>query len=306
MTNASIPGVSIFIPTWNDATDLAACLDSLKLLDYPRGRVEIVIWDNNSQDDTTEVVEAKFKEMQTQGWLELRLIHSPRNEGSYIPYNLAEDALSPETEFILGLDADVEVAPDVLTHLVAAAQGDSAGVIGARSVYFDKPDQTAHGAGFVNRLTAKYGEADPAEPTDCDYVIGCCWLLNRRVFLEVGGFNPDFFINHWEVEYCLRVKTQGYRVRYEPRAVARHRLPVGGMRRSDRLYYNYRNKLLMIRKSPYFPRRRLAATACVLMSSARIVLDAIGMRRVGEAAISFRGLYDGIWGRTGPLVSDRP
>jgi GT2 family glycosyltransferase len=47
MTASSVPGVSILIPTWNDAADLAACLDWLKLLDYPRGRIEIVIWDNS-------------------------------------------------------------------------------------------------------------------------------------------------------------------------------------------------------------------------------------------------------------------
>jgi GT2 family glycosyltransferase len=298
--------VSIFIPTWNDGPDLADCLDSLTRLDYPLEKVEIVIWDNNSQDDTSELVKRVFREMEPQGWLTLRLIRSPRNEGSYIPYNLAENALSPETEFILGLDADIEVAPDVLTHLVATAQDGSAGVVGARSVYFDHPDQTAHAAGFVNRWTAKYSEQDAATPITCDYVIGCCWLLNRKLFHEVGGFDPDFFINHWEVEYCLRVQARGYRIRYEPRAVVRHRISLGGARKSDRLYYNYRNKLLMIRKSPYFPRRRLAATACVLMSSARIALAAIAARRFGEAAISFRGVYDGIRGRIGRFPLDQP
>lgn len=298
--------VSIFIPTWNDGVDLADCLDSLTRLDYPLDKVEIVIWDNNSQDDTSDIVKSKFKKMEPQDWLTLRLICNPRNEGSYIPYNLAENALSPATEFILGLDADIEVAPDVLTRLVAAAQDGNAGVVGARSVYFDHPDQTSHGAGFVNRWTSKYSEQDAATPITCDYVIGCCWLLNRKAFHEVGGFDPDFFINHWEVEYCLRVQARGYQIRYEPRAVVRHRIPPGGTRNSNRLYYNFRNKLLMIRKSPYFPHRRLAATACVLMSSTRIALAAIAARRVGEAAISLRGLYDGIRGQIGQSSLDQP
>lgn len=299
-------GVSIFIPTWNDAADLAACLESLKRLDYPLGRIEIVIWDNDSRDDTGAVVSAKFKEMEGQGWLALRLIRSERNEGSYIPYNLARDALSPETEYVLGLDADVEVASDLLTRLVAAARGGRVGVVGARSVYFDRPERTAHGAGLVSRWSAKYGELDPTDPIDCDYVIGCCWLLDRRVFREIGGFDPDFFINHWEVEYCLRVKMRGYAVRYEPRAVVRHKIAPGGTRHPERLYYMYRNKLLMIRKSRYFPRPGLAASLCVLMSAVRILMSALAPGGVGEAAASFRGLRDGIRGRTGAVALSGP
>ncbi len=42
--------VPIFIPTYNDQTDLSPCLESLRRLDYPKQKMEIAIWDNHSLD----------------------------------------------------------------------------------------------------------------------------------------------------------------------------------------------------------------------------------------------------------------
>ena len=295
----SFPGVSVFIPTYNDAADLAPCLESLRALQYPRHRLEIVVWDNASDDGTAAMVEGKFREMSGEGWLGLRLLHSERNHGPYVPYNLVETSLAPESDYTLGMDADVEVAPDVLTRLVAAAKGERVAVVGARSVYFDRPESTAHGAGFVNRWSARYGEADPDEPIDCDYVIGCCWLLTRRAFREVAGFDSRFFINHWEVDYCLRLKQRDWRIRYEPRAVARHKISPGGTRSPERLYYLYRNKLLMIRTSGYFRRPGLAAVMAAIGTATRIAADALIASSTRETAASLRGLWDGLRGRSG-------
>src|SRR5207245_10909486 len=103
MTAQNRPPVSIFIPASSDAEVLAACLTSLETLDYPRGQVEIVVWDNASRDDTGQRVAEAFGRMRGQGWHGLRLRRSPRNEGSYVPYNLAEPDLAGESPYIPGL-----------------------------------------------------------------------------------------------------------------------------------------------------------------------------------------------------------
>jgi GT2 family glycosyltransferase len=89
----------------------------------------------------------------------------------------------------------------------------------------------------------------------CDYVIGCCWLLRKKTFEEVGCFDPDYYINHWEVDYCLRAKKKGYSIVYEPAAIAKHKLPHQGTLTLDRIYYLYRNKLLLIKKNFPSPKK---------------------------------------------------
>ena len=79
------PYITIFIPTYNDQTDLSACLESLRGLDYPKEKSEIVIWDNGSQDDSVVMVRERYGQMKDEGWLNLRLVESDRNKGTYVP-----------------------------------------------------------------------------------------------------------------------------------------------------------------------------------------------------------------------------
>jgi len=249
------------------------------------------------------MVEQRFSEMAKEGWASLRLIENKKNDGCYIPYNLVVPFLAPETEYILGLDADVELELNALSHLVEAARNERVAVVGARSVVYSNPTRTAHGAGFVNRWTAKYSDRDAHERIECDYVIGCCWLLDKRLFQDLGGFSPDFFINHWEVDYCLRAKTRGWRILYEPNAVAKHKVQYPATCSPERLYYMFRNKLLMIRVNRYFAYRPVVMALCTLLSLGRIVGVALQERNVRNFATACRGVFDGLRGVTGALPS---
>lgn len=297
------PFMSIFIPSYNDQIDLSACLESLRHLKYPKRKLELVVWDNGSSDDTVPMVEQRFGDMAKEGWAALRLIENKKNDGCYIPYNLVVPFLAPDTEYILGLDADVELEPDALSRLVEAACGERVAVVGARSVVYSNSVQTAHGAGFVSRWTAKYSDRDARKLVECDYVIGCCWLLDRRLFQELGGFSPDFFINHWEVDYCLRAKTRRWRILYEPAAVAKHKIQFPATCSTERMYYMFRNKLLMIRTNRYFAYRPVVMALCALLSLGRIVGVAIQERNVRNFATACRGVVDGLRGVTGMLDS---
>ena len=302
MMTSSLPNVSIFIPTFNDSTDLLPCLKSIRGLNYPKHKMEIVIWDNASTDDTVEMVRKQYSEMKKDGWLQLKLIEWAKNEGSYIPYNLALKHLSPQSQYILGLDADVELSENVLVDLINAAQEGGVVAVGGRSVYYDKPSQTPHGAGFVNQWTGFYSEKDPEKSIECDYVIGCCWLLNRNIFELIGGFDPDYYINHWEVDYCLRAKSRGYRILFEPKAVARHKIPSDGTLNPGRIHSLYRNKIMLIKKTFHPPGKWVALTCNLALGLPKAIYDSF-RRNKGydgtEMKMILRAFHDGWLNRTG-------
>ena len=301
----NLPFTSIFIPTYNDQTDLLPCLESIRRTDYPKEKIEIVIWDNASTDNTVKMVQDKFTEMKNEGWLGLSLIQSDKNEGSYIPYNLVFPRLSQQTKYILGIDADIELAPDTITNLVEAAQEDQVAVVGARSIFYHYPEMTSHGAGFVNRWTASYGEEDARQRIRCDYVIGCCWLLKKSVFDELGGFDPEYYINHWEVDYCLHARSEGYYIIYEPKAVARHKISPGGTISNARLYYLYRNKIILIKKLFPVPQRWIALNVFALFSIPRSIFASIIRNRglnFEELRFIYKSFADGFRNIKGKTV----
>ncbi|MHB8910139.1 MAG: glycosyltransferase family 2 protein [Syntrophales bacterium] len=303
--NDTLPHVSLVIPTFNDCTDLLPCLESLRRLNYPKDKAEIIIWDNASADGTVEMVRKQYSEMEKDGWAQLKLIEWNNNEGTYIPYNLAQEYLSPQSQYILGLDADVELSENVLISLINAAQEDRVAAVGARSVYYDQPSLTSHGAGFVNRWTGFYNAQDPEGRIECDYVIGCCWLLNRDVFKSLGGFDPDYYLVHWEVDYCLRAKNAGYRILYEPKAVARHKIPINSPIGSERICYIYRNKIMLIKKIFRPPKKWLALTCHLMLGVPKAIYDSF-LRNKGydhtQIKVILRAFCNGWLGRTGKSV----
>ena len=238
----------MLIPTRNNAEELLLCLQSLRGLKYPKDRLELLVFDNGSTDGTADRVREIYRRFQGEGWARLVLERSPQNLGAFGGRAEALRALDSETEFILSLDDDVELAPDALSHLVRAMDDPDAGAVGARIVYHDAPDRVASGAGYFNHWLGTYSERIPTIRTACDFVTSCGCLIRRAILQAVGGFDRDYFTSHGDVDICLKIRARGYKVLYEPAAVIRHKVAPGGTRSPERIYYVYRNKLLLLRK----------------------------------------------------------
>ncbi len=246
---AGLPLVSVLIPTRNNADELILCLESLRDLKYPKDRMELLVFDNGSTDGTPDQMRELYDRLRTEGWARLALERSPRNLGAFGGRAEAlQRGLGPEADFILSLDDDVQLDPDVLTFLLEMMDDPRVGVVGARVVYHEIPEQAASGAGYFNRWLGTYYHLIPTSRTACDFVSSCGFLIRRTALEAVGGFDRDYFTSHGDVDICLKIRTCGYEVLYEPAAVIRHKVARGGTRSPERIYYLYRNKLLLLRK----------------------------------------------------------
>jgi GT2 family glycosyltransferase len=127
--------------------------------------------------------------------------------------------------------------------------------------------------------------------------------VRPAAFRAVGGFDEDYFVYHEDVDFCLRLAQRGYRVRYEPAAVARHKVPPDKRRAPERLYYLTRNKLLLLRR--HLPGRRspTAWLASGVSLIPRMLLESVLVNR-GLAGDEVRAILaagrDALRGVTGP------
>jgi GT2 family glycosyltransferase len=155
-------------------------------------------------------------------------------------------------EFLVFLNSDLEFRPGWLEALVSCAEeDDSVGAVGCRLLY---PDGTIqHGGVFLREdrldrvpLAASHdhvgkGADDPeaAKQADLLAVTAAAILVRRKAFEQVGGFDEGYFNGLEDVDFCLRLRRQGWRVVYEPACTLVHHESKSG---SGRFLFARRNE----------------------------------------------------------------
>src|SRR3990172_5147160 len=82
------------------------------------------------------------------------------------------------------------------------------------------------------------------------FASGGAMAIRREAFFEVGGFDPDYFMYHEDVDLGWRLWLQGYKILYVPSAVVHHRQGGGYAGDSAPVYFlNERNALFTVIKN---------------------------------------------------------
>lgn len=258
--------VAVVILNWNGKAWLEKFLPSVT--EYSRNPdYEVVVVDNGSTDDSLTFLTTRYPQV--------RQVTLPVNHGFAEGYNLALKQV--EAQYYLLLNSDIEVTPQWLEPLVAHMDtyADVGACMPKVRAYHQK--NTFEYAGAAGGFIDKYGypfcrgrvlnviEEDKGQyntTIDVFWATGACMLVRSELYHRLGGFDADFFAHMEEIDFCWRVKQQGYRISCVPQSVVYH---VGGATLSyntpRKLYLNHRNSLYMLYKNlprKAFRRRMLA------------------------------------------------
>jgi GT2 family glycosyltransferase/glycosyltransferase involved in cell wall biosynthesis len=217
-----LPTVSVVVLNYNGLKHLEKCFTSLLALDYPQDRLELLLADNGSSDASLDYMREHFPTV--------RLVETGGNLGFAGGNNYgAEHATG---EYVAFLNNDTRVEPDWLSEMVHSVLRDSdRGVVCTSSLMLDwsgeKIDFQAgalnfHGFGFQPSYGQPVAGRD-IQPRELLFACGGSMLIQRDVFLEVGGFDPDFFAFFEDVDLGWRLWVLGYSVTLTPTAITYHR-----------------------------------------------------------------------------------
>jgi len=295
--------ISVLVCTYNRKAALQRTLDALLAQDYPAQELDLIISDDAGSDDTPAAVAAREKEFLTKGYRSFRFVRQAENRGISFGRRYVTEQRAPDAEAVLYLDDDVVMEKGTLTGLVACLRGDKdSGAAGPRLVYASAPSRTAHCANFVGPWSGLYTEADPDVTTECDWLNSTCLLVRTVCLTKAAWEGTEFITAHEEVDFCLRLKALGWKLLYCPSVKAAHDIAVDLPCRRDRLYYIYRNKLLVFRRN-FPPLRRLTAfSVSVFFGLPKYMLESVrfnGGFNWRELKSIFRALADGLAGRGG-------
>ncbi len=258
-----IPFVSVVMPNWNGRDDTLECLDSLRQLNYPHNRLEIIVVDNGSQDGSAEAIKLKYEQMKSDGFSSLRLIELDKNMGAPAAINKGIKAACPEYDYILKLDNDVVLDRDCLVHMIQIAENDNqVGIVGGKVLYYSDPHTIWLTGGKLNlwlmriedRNRGRSIHADGNERAEAvDDLPGCALLIKRHLLDRIGLFDERYFVYADDTDYCLRSRNTGFKNIYNPQANIWHKVSQATNRVSGTsIYYMARSRILLERKHANF------------------------------------------------------
>jgi GT2 family glycosyltransferase len=242
---------SVIIPVWNGAAELPACLAALVEQSYKP--VEIIAVDNASMDGSADWVEAHHPNV--------RLIRNASNLGFGGACNLG--LAQAKGDVLVLLNQDTVVQPDWLAALVAVlAEYPDVGIVGSKALYADGTIQ--HAGGIVDAQGGGahigYRQVDQGQfdrLVDVDYVTGASLALRRKLYDEIGSFDPGFHPAYLEdVDLCWRARAAGWRVVFAPQSVLVHNeRSVAAVSDYDGMLLFHRHRLRFVCK--HWPEARL-------------------------------------------------
>jgi GT2 family glycosyltransferase len=212
--------ISIVIPSKNNSALLRGCIESI--FQYSQDAdYEIILVDDAS---TEAEALSYYGELQASG-------RPVREVQGRSPFNFSAacnlGARAAQGAYLLFLNNDTQVLdPTWLHELRAFASWEEIGVVGAKLLF---PDRTLQHAGIVmgieghashvflgapEHIATPFGS--PGWYRNYSAVTGACLMMRKALFDSIGGFDERYILVFSDVELCLRVLEQGYRVVYNP------------------------------------------------------------------------------------------
>lgn len=235
------PSASIITVNYNGKRFLKECFDSLLSLNYPKDRVEIIMIDNCSTDDSVEFVRENFPQ--------IKAIHNDIN--NYCKANNLGIAQS-RSEYVALLNNDTKVDKDWLKELIDVMEVDkSIGAAGSKILLFDGRIQNAGHIALPNFYWAErgfgLGRDSYNELEELTSLCGAAVLYRKKLFEKVGYFDEDFIIYMEDVEMAFRLRKSGWKAMFVPNSIIYHAFHGSGYEELSRLNIE-RNRLLFIAK----------------------------------------------------------
>lgn len=220
------PLVSIIIPNKDAAEDLRKCIDSLEQNSTYRN-LEYVIIENNSE---SQEIFQFYEELERKN----PRVKVYRYEGVFNYSRINNFGVSKANgEYLLLLNNDTAlIKPDSIREMLSICMREDVGIVGAKLLYFDNTVQHAGvilGAGGIaghcfigiaEKHPGYFGRAVCVQ--DYNAVTAACMMTKRSVFERVDGLREEFAVAFNDIDYCMKVRKQGYLVVYTPDAEFYH------------------------------------------------------------------------------------
>ncbi len=201
LASGKLPSVTILVPVYNEGKKVKETLDSLKDVDYPSDKLEIIILNDGSKDNTSEIVNANLGPRMT-------FVDNKKNKGKAATLNQGINLA--KGEFIATMDGDSEVMPDILRKMVPYFQNKKIGAVTVTvevknpKTFLQKIIEIEYiiGLQLVLKVLSFFGALHVTP--------GPFSMYRKKAFDDVGLFDTTNIVEDHEI--AMRFQEAGYKI----------------------------------------------------------------------------------------------
>ncbi len=262
--------IAIVILNWNGEDLFPKFLPSVIKFSSPEN-AEIYVADNHSTDNSVNYLKQNFPA--------INVIELDENYGFAEGYNRSLQNISADIFIIINSDIEVTenwispciklfeadqnvaaVQPKILSY----NQRNSFEYAGAAGGFIDKFGYPFCRGRILNRIEEDFKQYN--QGSNIFWSSGACMFVRASTFKEAHGFDGDFWAHMEEIDLCWRLKSRGFKIKYQPESVVYH---LGGGTLSygspQKIYLNFRNNLYMLFKNlPKYQFKRIFLIRMIL------------------------------------------
>jgi N-acetylglucosaminyl-diphospho-decaprenol L-rhamnosyltransferase len=215
--------IAIIIVNYNVTDEVIKLLESIQLY-LSRILIEVIVIDNNSPDRSIVKQSSKFPNV--------KFVFLNENIGYSKANNLG--VKYSNSDYLLFLNPDTEIIEDCISPMIEFIETNIiAGACGPMLLNddFSYQNSTGNTLGILYEVMEalmliniyrkiykffKNSLFKSCEPFEIGWLSGACLLAKRKVIVQLGGFNTEYFLNYEDIDLCKRIQDIGYKNYYFP------------------------------------------------------------------------------------------
>lgn len=222
LTMSKYPKVSIVILNYNGKKIISECVDAALQSSYPN--IELVIVDNCSFDGSQSYLRQRYGKRN-----KIRLVFSQINLQFAGGFNLGVQKSRGELVFLVSNDVIVE--SKCITELVEIASQNSKYLVQPKIISYQNKKVLDNAGGHYSIWGTGKGmgggtqdEGQFDKDRVVDFVAATTFMMNRKFYLQLGGYDK-WFVSHYEdVDLCLRARSKGAVCWYSYKSRCNHKI----------------------------------------------------------------------------------
>ena len=285
--------VSVVFPTMNRKEHLIKCIDSL--LNGKHKKIEIIISDNGSTDNSVDTIRKMFPEV--------IIFESDLNLGYAISVNNCIE--KSKGEFILRLDDDMILEKETISNLLEIITNDSKiGAVSCVNFFTERPEILRSTGMTINMFTGntyiydrgrKYFGEYEKKLIEREIVPGGSMLVRRKVLEEVGMCSEEYFLTYEDVDLSLKIRDAGYKIFVVGSAKIYHANEgLSQINNNFRIYLKERGRVLLVKKFGKWKRAFFFPYLFMGIIPVKIIIN-IKERNFKAIRALIKGVYDAIF-----------